>query len=370
MVRSITRWWQHADQFDWFSAYLDERGLQNRWRGATFIFTALLAVIPVALIRSPTGPDHPVTVTASVCAALSAGAGGLVWLTRWPTRRQSTLFALLATAAIATTCLSQSNPYSGLVGCTTFAVIGGFVAYFHTVALLSVNLAAALICAAATTYRLVVNTGDIALAASACLIVLALNTGVPFGIHSLTHTLRRDLRSSGHDPLTGLLNRRSFYHSAYELLMRGRDGAHLVVVLIDLDNFKKLNDTRGHAVGDQALAEVGSVLRDFSSDTAVIGRIGGEEFVIADSGDVADLAAFTERLRHAIATMSVPVTASIGTAAGAVPSTSTAANLNLIDSLIDIADAAMYEAKRAGGDRVCHSAPPGGPDPPRVAHGR
>jgi diguanylate cyclase (GGDEF)-like protein len=355
------RWWDQGDQFDWLTVYTSELGLHTRWRAATFIFTMTLAAIPIALIASPTGPDRPVTIWVSVAAGLCAAAAALLWLVRWPTRRQSVCFALVSTGIIAATCLSQSSPYAALMGGTTFAVIGGFVGYFHTVALVAVNLAVALTCAVIATCRLVLSTGDIALAASAFLIVLGLNVGVPFGIHSLAHALRRDLRNSGHDVLTGLLNRQSFYHSTYELLMhgRGRAEANLTIVLIDVDDFKRVNDTHGHHTGDRALVAVGAALRETCQATAVIGRLGGEEFVIADSSTTPVPAALAEQLRCAIAALPYRITASIGTASVPMTDTTATEQLNeLIDNVVQAADAAMYTAKRAGGNRICHHTEP------------
>lgn len=370
MVQS-TQPWQQADQFDWFSAYIKERGLQTQWRAVVSVFTTSLAVVPILLLRSPTGPDNTVTIAVSIGAAVCAAAFGILWTTRWPTRRQSALFAVLATSSTAATCLAQSDPYSSLMGCTSFAIIGGFVAYFHTVRLVTALVAIAMVTAVIATYRLITSTGDLALAVSCALIVLGLNLGVPFGIRSLAHTLRRDVRSSGHDPLTGLLNRRAFYYGAFELLMRGHGGdAHLIVTVIDLDNFKNLNDTLGHAVGDQALVSVGAALRDNCPNTAVIGRAGGEEFVIADIGTTVNIAAKAERLRHAISAIPLPVTASVGTASAPLASTSSIADLDVVDQLIRTADAAMYEAKRAGGDRVCHRDDPAPKDLLPAARGR
>lgn len=355
MVKWLRQFPQTPDQFDWFTAYINDRGLHRQWRYITFIFTASLAAVPVALILSPTGPDNPVTVGMSLFAAACAAAGGLLWLTRWPTRRQSMLFCLTATVSIAAACLAQSNPYASVMGCTTFAVIGGFIAYFHTLGQVTLNFAIAMICSVVGAARLLASTGDLALTGAAMLIVAGLNIGVPFGIHSLTHALRSDLRTSGNDPLTGLLNRRAFDQEAYELLMRNQGGDnHLIVTMIDLDGIKKLNDTRGHAVGDRALAGVAAALRDNCRHTAVIGRAGGDEFVIADTGRPADHARLAERLREAIAAIPMRITASIGTAAARLDNTSTKANQELIENLTRIADAAMYEAKRAGGNQVSH----------------
>ncbi|WP_197383565.1 GGDEF domain-containing protein [Mycolicibacterium mengxianglii] len=355
MVGSARRWWQQADQFDWFSAYIRDRGLQTQWRTVTVAFAASLMAVPVVLIASPTGPDHPLTIAVSVLASLCGAASGSLWLIRWPTRRQSVLFTVGACAAIAATCLSQSDPYATLMGCTTFAIIGGFVAYFHTAGLVAAIFGTSVVCATVGMVRLIASTGDLALATSAFVIVLALNLGVPFGIYTLAHALRSDLRSSGHDPLTGLLNRGAFYQSAHELVMQhpgGRD-VHLVVALIDLDDFKSLNDTQGHAVGDEALVGVGAALRESCLTTAVIGRIGGEEFVVAELGIAAAPAVMAEKIRKAVADIPFPITASIGTASAPLTGAGTA-DFDFVDRLVRTADAAMYDAKRAGGDRVSH----------------
>ena len=157
------RWWKQPDQYDWISAYLNERGLQILWRRATFGFTVATGALPIVMLWSPFGPDNPVTVTIAVAAAGIAVAGGFFWLLRWPTRRQSVIFSATATAAIAATSFAFSNPYSGLGACATFAVIGGFAAYFHTIGHVVANLAVATVCSAILAYRLVATTGDVAL---------------------------------------------------------------------------------------------------------------------------------------------------------------------------------------------------------------
>jgi diguanylate cyclase (GGDEF)-like protein len=356
MTQRTDRWWRQPDQYDWLSAYLNERGLQMIWRRATFGFTVALAALPIVMLWSPFGPDNPAAIAIAVAAAGFAVAGALLWLFRWPTRRQSLIYAVVATTAIAATCLTLSNPYSGLMGCATFAVLGGFAAYFHTFGHVVANLAVATVCMAILAYRLIAATGDLALAVAALVTVASLNLGVPFGIEALLDTLRTDLRGSDRDALTGLLNRRSFRNSVYELIMReqGIAGVYVVIAMIDLDNFKQLNDTRGHAAGDQALVIVGAALRENCRSTAVIGREGGEEFVVADIGIDPNPAAMAERLRQAIDRTPAPVTASIGTAGAPLETNSAAANLQLIDDLIRTSDTAMYEAKRAGGNRVCH----------------
>jgi len=356
MARWSGHWLKQPDQYDWLSAYLNERGLQVLWRRATFGFTVTTAALPIVLLWSPFGPDNPVRVALAVAAAVVAMAGGFLWLVHWPTRRQSVIFSAMATVAIAATCFAFSNPYSGLGACATFAVIGGFSAYFHTIGHVLANLGVATVCSAIMAYRLIDTTGDVALTIASLVSVASLNIGVPFGILSLVHTFRTDLRGSDRDSLTGLLNRRSFHSSVYELMMvhQSPAGVYLVIAMIDLDNFKQLNDTRGHAAGDQALVSVGAALRENCRSTAVIGRVGGEEFVVADIDTVANPAEMAEQLREAIETIPLPVTASIGTAGAPLETDSARDNLQLINDLIRTSDTAMYEAKRAGGNRVCH----------------
>ncbi len=240
--------------------------------------------------------------------------------------------------------------------CATFAVIGGFAAYFHTIGHVIANLTVAIVCSVILAYRLIATTGDVALTIAALVTVASLNVGVPFGIQSLVHTLRTDFRGSDRDSLTGLLNRRSFHSSVYELMMLHQSpaGIYLVMAMIDLDNFKQLNDTRGHAIGDQALVSVSAALRENCGSAAVIGRVGGEEFVVADIDTVPNPDKTAERLRQAIDKIPLPVTASIGTAGAPLETDSAGANLQLIDDLIRTSDTAMYEAKRAGGNQVCH----------------
>jgi diguanylate cyclase (GGDEF)-like protein len=347
---------KQSDHYDLLSAYLKSRGLQNVWQRLNFIVIAAQSALPSIMLWSPTGPDQPALRALSVAISVLGLAGAVVWLIHWPTRRESILFAFSAMGAIAVACLCLSNPYTGLMGCTTFAILGGFIAYFHTVPLVLTNFAVAAICAAILAHRFIAATGDVALISAGLITVAALNLGVPFGILPLMHTLRNDLRSSDRDSLTGLHNRRSFYNAVYELMaLHGRTaGTYLVTAVIDLDNFKHINDTQGHAVGDQALVAVGSALEQNCRPAAVIARIGGEEFVVVDTATTPQHANMTERLRQAVADIPFPITASIGSSAVALDELRAMADMQLIDDLIGTADAAMYEAKRAGGDQVCH----------------
>lgn len=181
----------------------------------------------------------------------------------------------------------------------------------------------------------------------------------------LIERLREQLST---DFLTGALNRRAFFDAAERELARARRHGHeVIVVMLDVDHFKRFNDQHGHAAGDAALAAVADAVRGQLRKSDLLARFGGEEFVVLLSpcapGDGPRLA---ERLREAIAAAAVTcppgderrVTASLGVA--------DSAQLGLdLRELLGCADAAMYAAKRGGRDRVVlapSSAPADAPD--------
>jgi len=156
--------------------------------------------------------------------------------------------------------------------------------------------------------------------------------------------LDRSLELAVTDSLTGLRNRR-FALRQLDVLLRN---APTAVLMLDVDHFKRVNDTLGHAAGDVVLVEVASRLRAHLRAADVIARVGGEEFLIALSGTPGDEAeAVAERLRATIAAVPVPagdhivpVTVSIGLARMQVGGS--------VDAALAAADAALFAAKAAG----------------------
>ncbi|MGH3187675.1 MAG: GGDEF domain-containing protein [Streptosporangiaceae bacterium] len=154
------------------------------------------------------------------------------------------------------------------------------------------------------------------------------------------------------DGLTGLPNKRAVTDALKRTVAQAcTTQAPLALLLIDLDHFKQINDKRGHAVGDQVLANVGAVLRAVLRAQDFAGRNGGEEFaILLPDTEIADALTIAERIRTAIAEISLPgtdvdVTASIGVAA--FPD-----HASTQDRLERLADAALYLAKRQGRNRV------------------
>ncbi len=160
------------------------------------------------------------------------------------------------------------------------------------------------------------------------------------------------------DPLTGLMNRRSFAETLERDIVRAsRHGSELAVVMLDVDHFKHVNDRYGHAAGDRVLAATSALLQAQGRKGDLVGRWGGEEFIVAlhcTASEGAMIAA--ERIRIALAEASIttaegetiPITASLGVA--------TFQQGDTLESLVDRADRAMYASKTAGRNR-CTLAP-------------
>jgi len=190
----------------------------------------------------------------------------------------------------------------------------------------------------------------------------------------VSRLVERLARLSRHDPLTGLLNRRAMGELLVQEEQRarrlpgsgaGRAGASMAVLMIDVDHFKQLNDSRGHAFGDRALQHLASVMAAQLRDIDHLARWGGEEFLAllpATSGR--DAVALAERLCERV--RSVPLfndeqrlllTTSIGVADWQGPHDS-------LDALLARADGALYTAKLAGRDRVVVAPAQARPGPP------
>jgi diguanylate cyclase (GGDEF)-like protein len=170
-------------------------------------------------------------------------------------------------------------------------------------------------------------------------------------------------RQATRDPLTGLKNRRRFEEDLRTELARiRREGGEGALLMLDLDNFKRVNDTLGHPVGDRVIADIAGVLRSRMRVTDVVARLGGDEFaVVLPHCDPSEARLVGEEIGAAIRDHAPeeeavpPITVSVGIA---MFGASVAVDL---EALEEQADAALYEAKRAGRDAVRFAAD-GGPE--------
>ena len=156
--------------------------------------------------------------------------------------------------------------------------------------------------------------------------------------------------------LTGLPNRRAFDEAITSNWTRVEQyGEPFAIVLLDIDHFKRVNDTYGHAVGDDVLRRVAEAIGQQLRAAHPVFRTGGEEFaVIVPGSGLAEARAVAERLRATVPVISVPVPGgevNVTISAGVTDSR----GVGRPDEMLQAADAALYRAKAAGRDRVISS---------------
>ncbi len=163
-------------------------------------------------------------------------------------------------------------------------------------------------------------------------------------LHVLHTTLEREAINARIDPLTGAPNTRAFYEAAeIQISLLKRYQRPFSILYLDIDNFKELNDTRGHSAGDSALKVVTETLKQNLRTGDTVARLGGDEFAILISeADARAAEIVSTRIQSAIRSK-LTLTCSIGALTCVAPPPS-------VDELVRKADHLMYEAKRGGKD--------------------
>jgi len=189
-------------------------------------------------------------------------------------------------------------------------------------------------------------------------ILLGSTTILKFSYHDkLDEMFQRQMSESAlRDGLTKTFNKRYLSERLEsEYTYASRHGAPLVLLFLDIDHFKKINDAYGHPGGDFVLTELSKLITDTLRPEDILARYGGEEFAIISRGtSVEDGETMAEKLRHLVETHAfsyedkpIRVTISVGVAGTPHPGVQSPADL------IAVADEMMYEAKRSGRNRVC-----------------
>lgn len=161
------------------------------------------------------------------------------------------------------------------------------------------------------------------------------------------------------DPLTGLYNRRHFERltvSELAISLQQREPSSLL--MIDIDHFKRINDTYGHDVGDKVLRDVARILTEVFRKSDAICRVGGEEFIALCHGAYKrDAFAIGEKIRKSIEAHAFPgVSADVVTVSVGITSNSGESNETTVDDLLNQVDKALYRSKQLGRNRVSHYA--------------
>ena len=164
------------------------------------------------------------------------------------------------------------------------------------------------------------------------------------------------------DPLTGTLNRRSLFTAVEQEFNRAmRYESMFALLMLDVDHFKQINDRYGHAVGDRALVALTNVINSALRKVDVLGRYGGEEFVIMlPQTDIQQALAVAHRIRLLVEAMQLPLDAPLGLSSSeglrftvSIGVAAYQANDTLVDKIFDRADQALYCAKDLGRNTCC-----------------
>jgi diguanylate cyclase len=350
----LKSWWSQSDQFDWVTAFLRQRGLIRPAQVIMAIVSASAAWVPLTVLATQGRPSATSAIIGALAVVFALGSI-YFWLTRWPTRGQSRVAVISGMLATSGWSLVQPSAAFAALICTALAVTGGYIALFHNPRLLFLNVLVALATAIFAVVRLA-EEADFAAAAAAFWLIWYPNFSVPLMIWGISQAMGAYVQRADEDALTGLLNRRAFTEAvAVRLVDHNTAHTHLAVMMLDLDDFKRINDTYGHSEGDRLLRVVAELLREHSPPDAIICRAGGEEFLHALTCTIDGVAPLAALFCGAVARHPSGITVSIGTSSAELSLLCTADGGHLIEELVAVADSAMYAAKRRGGNQAYRS---------------
>ena len=350
LLARLATWWRLPDRYDWLIAHVDAGGYGWLTRLGIAAGGAAIGAWPILMALSPQGVTDPASRIITVICGVIALVFACVWVFGWPSYQQSKVIVVVLNASIALSSVLYVLEDKPVTSTLAFALTASYVACAHTLPSLTVVLALATV---PIVMRIVIvgMDGDLAGGLADGALRLASVIVVPMTIRTLVQLLSDSAVVSDIDPLTELANRRGLVRAVRGLL--GTAGAQRIcMTMIDIDDFKTINDTRGHATGDHVLISLGRVLRRICPPDAAIARIGGEEFAVVALCDSDAATRVAERLRAEFAASGTDFTASFGIATGPLAHNGADDAIGLTDRLLAASDRAMYVAKRAGGDRV------------------
>ena len=312
-------------------------------------FFACMSLGAYSAMAAAGGMARPGIWTGVLWAAAGLAAlMGLVWLVTDKLLDDVPVygFVIASDVGIAVALASLADPRLTLLASGLFVIVGSFAGYHASagVFVCHVVLVVGYVLWAATRLPL---RAELVIEVST---LLWLVLGLPLVARALWSSERRRADRAFRDPLTDVANRAGL-ERAYPRLRASAalDRHDMCVLAVDLDRFKAINDTFGHAAGDEVIVDAARHLREHLGPGALIARTGGEEFTVVLTGPAAEL---TRTVDAVPPNIPGPAGQTVTMSIGAVWAPVAEASMGLSD-VTTAADDAMYEAKRAGGDRLC-----------------
>jgi GGDEF domain-containing protein len=341
------------DQYYVFTARLSARGQQKT--AMRLIATCVLCLgIPALLAAlspktsSLPGGEAALGVIAAGCVALAAP-----WLRhRWPSRTESATVVVTGALALAAGSLLPADPLAGLLVAVAFAFALGFTALFHSRRLLIFISAVSAFTVAWLWAKIAVDEPATAVAVVIPLVLLCV--GVTYACRTIADVGGNGDAPTDLEPITGLLTRTAFYDQAATVLgCRHRDDDRfLVLIAITIDSLAAIHSIQGPRGVHAARVAAGQALRDTVRRDVILAHVSEAEFFVADTFTAPDPDPLIERLRSAIASTPMGLTASIGVVSNQLRPLMERPPLEALEEVVALATTAMFEARSAGGNQA------------------
>lgn len=319
------------------------------------VLVPVFAVVGTVAMFSDEGPGSTLRrILCTIVLVSTVPVGAWWWINGRDIVRMPGWFVVYADVGVVLVLLTFTQRGLALHATVLFAVIGIYIAYFSSMTVLRLHSAfvsVVIVLLAIGTY--VEGMHDSASVIARALVALV----VVNSVIAFRAVIKAQLDLAVTDSLTGLLNRRGFEIRIERLLTEARPDAFVAVFVVDLDRFKFVNDTNGHAAGDGVLRSTAFRLAGAVPERSCVARTGGEEFTVAVELDPADTYAMAKRISAALHEPSdaIAVTGSVGAAMLSVErwrKLDAGDSAEMVHAALLKADTAMYEAKRSGGNQA------------------
>lgn len=357
LIAQVRWWWSHPFDYSFAITHHSTRSLHLPYRLLMAVATTGMGICSVLLLASDRGPSGTLARAWPLVVLVAQAVFVVTVLVAPAPRSARTARVAFVSAAVfcdvgLTSVLLLYSPVVSAVACALFALPSALCAFCLSARWMVAHLVWCSAVIAICGYRTALSGEFDSWAVAAGIVVMLMAVCLmPTATHIAWSLLSADARDSLIDPLTGVLNRRGLWSAIRPMWSDAVDsGAVLVVIMVDVDDFKSVNDRHGHDVGDAVLRELAGALDAAAPATAAVARTGGEEFTVVMARTEAEVEAAVHAVPGTVdaAVRTVPITVSVG--AAVVDAAADGDLVSAVRRATRTADDLMYTAKRAGGD--------------------